>query len=160
MTPAAMKSSDLYSNPALLPDTVEGQQRPSFRSVNLFQGDHQCSSNSAASRGRMDQQFCDCRAVLLIGRLLQIELHCADYTLVKTCYDDSAYTGAHLWQNVFDPERASNIDGEGREEAHPRPRMYDGVQDLGQHVYFGIDESSSRGVGQSPLNPDLFRCIH
>src|SRR5258705_4188501 len=114
----------------------------------------------------MDQQFCDRRPVLLIGWRLQIELHCAHNTLaplttfVKQCYDDSTCTGAHLGQNFVDPERASLIDGKGREEAYTRARMYDGVQDLGQHVYFGIKGSSSRSVGTPLLNPDFCGGIH
>src|SRR5882724_9090908 len=100
----------------------------------------------------MDQQFCNRRPVLLIGRHLQIELHCAHNALapltsfVQPSYDDSTRTGTHLGQNFVDPERASLIDGEGREETYARARMYDGVQDLGQHVYFGINGSSSRSV--------------
>src|ERR1700682_526932 len=114
----------------------------------------------------MDQQFCDCRSMLLIGRHLQIELHCAHNALapltsfVETCYQYSTRTGARLRQNLVDPKRASLIDGEGCEEAYPRTRMYDGVQDLGQHVYFGIDQSSSRSVSTPLLNPDFWRWIH
>src|SRR5438552_18904724 len=89
----------------------------------------------------MDQQFCDCRPVLLIRRHLQIELHCANdpiaahvplfpfthypfrfavfsYPFVKTCYEYSTCPGAHLRQNFVDPERASLIDRERREEAY------------------------------------------
>ena len=108
----------------------------------------------------MDQQFRDCPPVLLIGRHLDIELHCADYALVLTCYHDSTCAGARLGQNFVDPKRARLIDGEGREEAYPSARMYDGVQELGQHVYVGIDGSSSRIVRTPLLNPDFRRGIH
>ncbi len=109
---------------------------------------------------RMDQQFCDCRPVLLIRRHLQIELHRADNALFKKCYHDSTSTRAHLGQNFVDPERASLIDGEGSEEAYPGARMYDGVQDLGQHAYFGIDCSRSRSLRTPLLNSDFRRGIH
>src|SRR6202022_125119 len=101
-------------------------------------------SNSAAPGVRMDQQFCNGRTVLLIGRRFQIELHCADDALSMTCYDDSTCSGAHLRQNFVDPERAGILDGERREEANPSAPVYDGVQDLGKHAYLGIDRSTSR----------------
>src|SRR6266536_899815 len=161
MTPAAMKSSDLYSNSALLPDTVS-------RVSSVLLSDRAISSKANISALPIPRRraagwtnsFATCRPVLLIGRHLQIELHCADNAISTTCYHDSTCGGAHLWQGFVDPERASLIDGEGSKEANPGARMYDGVQDLGQHAYFGIDGSRSRGVRTPLLNSDFCWCIH
>jgi len=68
-------------------------------------------------------------------------------------------TGAHLRQDFVDPERASLIDGEGVKKAYPRRPYVRRVQNLGQHVYFSIDESSSRCVDPPLLNPDFCRCF-
>ena len=82
----------------------------------------------------MDQQFCDCRPVLLIWRHLQFQLNSSHYEFITTCYQNSTRTGAHLRENFVDPERAGLFDWEGRKEAYSRTRMYHGVQDVSQHV--------------------------
>jgi len=95
--------------------------------------------------------------VLLIGRRLQIELHCATIRLpqltsfVKQCYDDSTCTGAHLAKNFVDPERASLIDGKGVRSLYPRPACTTACK-ISPACYFGIKGSSSRSVG-TPLPP-------
>jgi len=105
----------------------------------------------------MDQQFYDFRPVLLIGRCRQVELHCADDAAATTCHDQTTSSGADLGQNFSSPERARILEREWHDEAYPRTRMYDGVQDVGKHFNFGVGESSTGGVGQPIFNSDFIQ---
>jgi hypothetical protein len=105
----------------------------------------------------MDQKLCDRRAVLLIRRHIQLELHCADYASVITCQQNSTPSSHHLRQNFIHPKLASFIDGEWREETYARTCVYDRVQDLGKHVDLAIEGGTIVRTGQ-PLFDSYFSC--
>ena len=104
----------------------------------------------------MDQQLYYFRPVLLIRRRRQIELHCADDWGATACDDDATGSRLNLRQNSASPKLACVVERERNDETYPRARMYDRVEDFGQHVDFGIDGSRWSRASRPVLDPDFF----